>query len=399
MKIDWNRKYTTISAYAIVVFLICFMIYRLTNNWVETKVLLDKAMAISAPFFIGMMIAYFINPLVNRIEYKFFSWIKIGRSPEKQARFRHNLSITVSYIIVLSAITLLLAIIIPQVIGNFYEIVQDLPLYLQNFMTYLKDLSLKIGSTTYVIDVEQVNGFINDALTSSTSIVPDMMGGIIPNIFNFTMNFTVGALQILVSIIISIYLIGNKDASLRYMKKVTEALFMKKRATSIMETAAFSHHIFTSFFIGKVIDSIIIGILTFIILVIAKMPFALLLSVVVGITNVIPYFGPFIGGGIGFLFLLLIDPVKALWFLLIILIIQQFDGNILGPHILGGSVGISPFWIIFSVMVFGSLFGFIGMFLGVPFFKVLMSLFDRYVEAQRAKKIEAELSPGDLGTD
>jgi predicted PurR-regulated permease PerM len=208
----------------------------------------------------------------------------------------------------------------------------------------------------------------------------DQISNLVPNVLSFAKDFASGLLNVLIAYMVSIYLIASKESAALNTKRLIIALFPPKSARNIFDVSAHAHKVFSNFFIGKLIDSFIIGLLCFIVLMILNYPFALLLSVIVGITNIIPYFGPLIGGGIGFVLLILVSPVQALWFLVIILIIQQFDGNILGPWILGDSVGLSPFWIIFAIIIFGSMFGFIGMFLGAPLLSVIKYVITKQID-------------------
>ena len=169
-------------------------------------------------------------------------------------------------------------------------------------------------------------------------------------------------------------------------QKITYALFPKNIAEKTIEITHRSNSTFGKFLVGKILDSLIIGILTFFILTISKMPYATLISVIVGITNIIPFFGPFIGAIPSFIIILFVSPVKALWFLVIILVIQQIDGNIIGPKILGDSIGISAFWILFAILVAGKFLGLVGMIIGVPLFAVVYSLIKEIIEAKLKKK-------------
>lgn len=385
-RINWNKKYTTISVYAVIVFLICFSIYKITDDWITTKHFFSNVISVLSPFLLGMLIAYFMNPLVNFIENKFLSKIKFGNFQLKSLRKKRFLSILISYFVFFSLFFILLGIIIPQLISNILEFINAFPNNFAHFMEYLKKLSFSFNGSTYSLDIDYINSFFNNRLPSSFENLTKVLTNIIPSVIVFTKNFTFGILNVIVAIIISIYLLSNKESGANGAKKTVIALFPSSASTAILETAAYSHKVFSSFFIGKVLDSVIIGILCFFILVVFKIPFALLISVIVGITNVIPYFGPFIGGGIGFIFLLIVNPVSALGFLIIVIILQQFDGNILGPKILGDSIGLSPFWIIFSIILFGSMFGFIGMLLGAPFFSIIKTLFDRYIDSKYNKK-------------
>jgi predicted PurR-regulated permease PerM len=178
----------------------------------------------------------------------------------------------------------------------------------------------------------------------------------------------------------------DKEKFAASSKKVVYALFSNKSANKIVELAHRTNDTFGKFLSGKIIDSVIIGILTFIILTITKMPFTILVSVIVGITNIIPFFGPFIGAIPSFIIIIFVSPVKALWFLVIILIIQQLDGNVIGPKILGDSIGISAFWILFSILVAGKLLGLVGMMIGVPLFAIVYSIIKEIIDAKLDKK-------------
>ena len=186
--------------------------------------------------------------------------------------------------------------------------------------------------------------------------------------------------------IISIYLLFDKERYLALSRKVTIALFPDRIAKKTLELAKRADNICGRFLSGKIIDSAIIGVLTFVILSVTNMPFKTLVSFIIGVTNIIPFFGPFIGAIPSFLLILFVAPVKALWFLVIILIIQQIDGNIIGPKILGDSLGISPFWILFSILIAGKLLGFIGMVLGVPLFVFIYSILKEFMEARLGEK-------------
>ena len=182
--------------------------------------------------------------------------------------------------------------------------------------------------------------------------------------------------------IISIYLLIDKEKFFALGKKVTASLFNEKHTRVILDLAKRTNLTFGRFIGGKIVDSAIIGVLTFIILTIFKMPYVLLISVIIGITNVIPFFGPFIGAIPSAIIILFVSPIQAIWFLVIVLVIQQVDGNIIGPKILGDSIGISAFWILFSILVAGKLFGLVGMIIGVPMFALIYSIIKDVIEAR-----------------
>ena len=193
-------------------------------------------------------------------------------------------------------------------------------------------------------------------------------------------------ISFIISIMVSVYMISDHKNLFYQGKRLIYAILPYKPANTLRNVLRESGRIFTSFIFGKALDSLIIGIICFIAMVIFRFPYAVLISVVVGITNMIPYFGPYIGGAVGFLFILIVSPFKALLFALLILVIQQFDGLYLGPKILGDKTGLKPLWVIFSITVGGSLFGVLGMFLGVPCVAVLGYILNQVVTHFLGKK-------------
>jgi predicted PurR-regulated permease PerM len=204
--------------------------------------------------------------------------------------------------------------------------------------------------------------------------------------------------NVLIGIIVMIYLLNIKDTLCAQAKKIIYGLFSVRMANEIIEKVRFVHHVFGGFIIGKLVDSLIIGILTFVWLSIIKMPYTLLISVIIGVTNVIPFFGPFIGAIPSAFLLLLVSPRKCFWFLISILVIQQIDGNIIGPRILGNTTGVSSFWVLFSILFFGGLFGLLGMVIAVPTFAVIYRLISEFIEKRLiAKKLSTDTKDyGDL---
>lgn len=376
MKVEWNKKYTTISVYAIIVLIIGLLFSKSIGNWNDTKNFLKSTISTLSPFIIGFLIAYFINPMVVWFE-KSITKFRFRKKKIKSARTRRMLAILFSYIIVLGFIVIILAFIIPELATSLSNIFKLLPDFIEesvNEITVLID-----DYSVDNIDSEVINTFINDNMPSLDKIY-NIFNNIVPILLDYIKGFTFGLLNVIVAFIIAIYLLMSKEGFVASFEKGIVALFSKRTSDNLLFILKDSHRIFSKFFVGKLIDSLIIGLLCFIITLIAKIPNPLLISVFVGITNMIPYFGPFIGGFAGIVLVLIISPIKSLWFALIILALQQFDGNILGPKILGDSTGLSPFWVIFSIIVGGKLFGLIGMFLGVPFFAVIKNIIDRHID-------------------
>lgn len=382
MQIDWNKKYTTISVYAVIVFLICLTLYKLTDSWAGTRTFFSNVKSVFYPFILGMLIAYFMNFIVNFLENRVFPLIK----PLKSKKIIHLLSILLSYISAFAIIILLLTFILPQLISNLLQFINEFPNYLSKFMSYLDSISFKINDSIYRFDPNDLDDLLSDQLPNNVDQLSTMLTELVPNLIGITKKFAFGILNIVIAIVISIYLLNSKESNVEKSKKAIVSIFPRKTAYSILEVLAYSHTVFTRFFIGTLLDALIVGVSCFIILLIVKIPFAILISSLIGLSNIIPYFGPFIGGGIGFVFLLIVHPVKALWFLVIVILLQQFDANILGPKILGGSIGLSPFWIIFSIILFGNIFGLIGMLLGAPFFSIIKTLIEGFLDKRYTQK-------------
>lgn len=387
MKIQWNKRYTTISIYAILVVFVSLVFYKFIGNWEETKVFFRSTLSTLSPFIIGFLIAYFINPLVVWFE-KLIGKIRIRKKSIKSLKAKRSLAILFSYITVLGFIIIILAFIIPELLNSLADTINKLPDLITELIDKINNFVNK--SSIEFFDPKGINQFIDDNLNNipaALNNVYDVFSNIAPSLLNFTKSFTFGLLNVLVGFIIAIYLLASKEKSLASFNKGIIALFRENTANSLLAILKDSHQIFSKFFVGKLIDSLIIGVLCFIITLIFHIPNALLISVFVGVTNMIPYFGPFIGGFAGIILVFIISPIQALWFALIILALQQFDGNILGPKILGDSTGLSPFWVIFAILVGGKLFGLIGMFLGVPFFAVIKNIIDKQINKKYEMKM------------
>lgn len=390
MKSFMNKRYTTISIYAVVVFFICMIIYKVVMSWNDSMAFIGSIVKILAPFLIAFLISYFISPMVNVFEQKIMPKFHIGKFKIKKRKTRLFISILLSYLIFTSIVVILILIILPTIGESVTEFIENSNEYTENFSNWIANLSLEFNGKSYHLDTTLISSYVNENLPSTI----DQVINLIPDFFEIAKSFASGIINVLVAYIISIYLVASKEKAAVNTKRVVVALFQPKTARNIFETTEYANKVFSSFFIGKMIDSFIIGLLCFIILMIFNFQFALLISVIIGITNMIPYFGPLIGGAIGCVFLLLVSPSQALWFLLIVVILQQFDGNILGPWILGDSVGLSPFWVIFAIIVFGSLFGLIGMFLGAPLLSVIKYMISKPIDTMYRRRTALAIEQG-----
>lgn len=389
MKERFNASYLAISGYAIATFVICMVLYKTIDNWAASTAFLASVAAIFAPVTYSLVMAYFISPLVNFLERK---WIRKWRIGPRRLRNKSAIrvfGIFFAYLVILGVLVVLLAVIVPQLVNSITDIATKLPSYAERLLAYLESATVPLGNSSYYLDFSLVSAYINENLPQTLEQYAAIVSDMAPRLIDFLRTTASVVWNITFGFIISIYLVFSKEKAVRGLHRFIFAAFSHKTAISLLRTLHTSNRTFSRFFIGKAIDSLIIGTLCFIILIVVGIPYPMLLSVIVGVTNMIPYFGPLIGGAIGIMFLILASPIEALWFAIIILALQQFDGNVLGPFILGDSTGLSPFWVIFAIIVFGGIWGILGMFIGVPCFAVLKTITDGLVERKYRSRVAA----------
>lgn len=243
----------------------------------------------------------------------------------------------------------------------------------------------------FLDNYDEISDYITNYINSGN--IPSI-DSILGNISNGVITFFKAIYNIVLGYIVAIYLLLGKEKFIAQGKKLLYTIFKPDKAYIILDNLRYTDKIFGGFLLGKIIDSLIIGIICFAFMLLFDMPYALLLSVIVGITNIIPYFGPIIGAVPCAFLVLLVSPSKCLTFIIFIVILQQFDGNVLGPKILGNKTGLQSFWVLFSIIVFGGLFGFLGMLFGVPLFAIIYSFFNG-VCSRRLASCELPLSTDD----
>lgn len=380
MKIDWNRKYTTIAVYAFLVIAAAMLFYAGMNHFKALKTFWDGFVAIMLPMIYGFSIAYVLNPVMRFFEQKVLG--KIFRE-KISTRAKRVAAIVLTYFCSIAVITVFFSIVAPQVASSISGIVSNISSYIPAATQWLEGVLEKLPSDPYT---QELLGKVMQSAEKILEAFYAWLASSLPLALSFTRSLTVGVTNSILGIIISIYLLMGKERFFAQTKKTLYAFFPTRAVDRMVDITHTSNQVFSGFITGKLLDSLIIGILCFICMSLFKMPMAMLVSVIVGVTNVIPYFGPFIGAIPSALIIFIIDPVKAFWFLVMILVLQQFDGNILGAKILGSSIGISAFWVIFSILLFGGYFGVLGMFVGVPTFAVIYSLLRTVVELRLEKR-------------
>lgn len=360
--------------YIVALVAIIAIIFLMIANWGVVLAVIGKFLTILMPFILGFFFACFINPLVKRV-HSLLNRMK----PGKGAKIKKAFSVIISYVVVIAVITVLLIYIIPQIKASIGELGNTIQDGYQYMITHQKELNEKIPFIGLGGGIEYIKEFAYKKIMSNGS-------EIIPYVYHVSSSLLTTSYNVLMGLVISIYIILDMKKLKRSARKVVYALSPKKKEQEVWETMKQCSHIFNGFLIGKMIDSLIIGILCLIAMSILKLPYALLLSLIVCITNMIPYFGPIIGAIPGVMIYLFIDIRYAFIFALMILILQQFDGLYLGPKILGDQTGIKPLWVIFGITVGGAYFGVMGMFLGVPVVAVIMYLLQLFLDKKLKKK-------------
>ena len=360
--------------YIVALVAIIAIIFLMIANWGVVLAVIGKFLTILMPFILGFFFACFINPLVKRV-HSLLNRMK----PGKGAKIKKAFSVIISYVVVIGVITVLLIYIIPQIKASIGELGNTIQDGYQYMITHQKELNEKIPFIGLGGGIEYIKEFAYKKIMSNGS-------EIIPYVYHVSSSLLTMSYNVLMGLVISIYIILDMKKLKRSARKVVYALSPKKKEQEVWETMKQCSHIFNGFLIGKMIDSLMIGILCLIAMSILKLPYALLLSLIVCITNMIPYFGPIIGAIPGVMIYLFIDIRYAFIFALMILILQQFDGLYLGPKILGDQTGIKPLWVIFGITVGGAYFGVMGMFLGVPVVAVIMYLLQLFLDKKLKKK-------------
>ncbi len=350
------------------------VIFLMIANWGTFLAVLGKFLTILMPFILGFFFACLINPLVKVIK-RGLNRFQTG----KAMKLKKAISVLISYIIVIGVITILIIYIFPQVKGSMAELGNSIKKGYQYMITHEKEINDMIPFVDLSGAIEYLKDFMYDKIMNHSSDIIPYVYQISSSLFNTSYN-------VLMGLVVSIYIILDSKNLKRSIKKVIYAISPAKKEFEVWETLKQCNHIFNGFLFGKMVDSLIIGIICLIAMSIFRLPYALLLSLIVCITNMIPYFGPFIGAVPGVLIYLFIDIKLAFIFAIMILVLQQFDGLYLGPKILGDQTGIKPLWVIFGITVGGAYFGVMGMFLGVPAVAVLMYLVNLFLNKKLKKK-------------
>lgn len=401
MKFRWDKKYLYwgITAFLVICAGICFyyILFHRSNFWGGIRMLLNIAM----PVLDGFVLAYILSPVLNHIErkilYPSFAAVTHTEKENFSMKAKRNLrktGIFITIIFVLLCGYCFFSILIPQLVNSIQNIILQFPYYIQNLNQWILDIfdnnpDLEEAANTllnrYSYKLEE--WVTSDLLPQANSLLRLVSSGLIGSVIGVAKALW----NLLIGFIISIYLLAGKENFAGQGKKMIYSFFSIDTANVFVSNVRFIHRTFIGFISGKIVDSIIIGIICYFGTSLMGTPYPVLISVIIGVTNVIPFFGPYMGAIPSAILILMVNPLQCFYFIIFILVLQQFDGNILGPKILGDSTGLNSFWVIFSITVFGGLLGVIGMVIGVPVFAVIYA----GIRAMTNRRLEEKSLPTD----
>ena len=357
------KPYLLLITYAGVVFLAVTHLDRILGqiSWITSVIM---------PFTIALVIAFVLNRPYKLIRYRFYTPLlqKAGLSEKKVGSISGVLSILSVYFLLFFIVGKLVSSVIPELIVSIETFSSNMDGYLSDMTTLISRISTQLQLDSEIARL--LNTYWQDLLAG----IYQTLNTLLPALVDFSMGAATSIYNVFSGLIISIYLLTGKDKLIRTFKKMLYAFLPDRWADYIMHVGHVANRSFGGFLTGQIIDSAIVGLLCFLGMSVMNMPYAMLSSVIVGVTNIIPYFGPIIGAIPGVVLLLLSNPIKAVLFIILIVCIQQFDGNIMAPRIVGNSIGVSGVWVLFSIIVGGSLFGVPGMVAGLPTFSVIYVL-------------------------
>lgn len=370
MKFNFNSKYTTIAAYALIVFAICLLLVSFVFRFDEYSSYVRLIFDVLSPIIWGFVLAYLLNPITKFLE-KYLSKLICKNKPHRI--LIRSISIALTILIVLALIALLIAMAIPELLKSLEKI-------FKNFSPYMN--TLQNFTQKFLKDNPRIEDIFKGELDTIRSYLMDLVSNLQPfinNLKNGAFSFLSGITDFLLGLIVSVYLLYNKETYIGQAKKIMYASLSIKKCNKLLALLRKINTVFINFITGKLLDSFIVGVCCFIGMTILDMPYIVLITFIIAIANFIPFFGPIIGAIPSILLIFVEDPKKALVFSIFILVLMQIDGNIIEPKILGDSLGVSTFWILFAIFLGGGLFGFIGMILFVPLFTVFYAIIKELV--------------------
>lgn len=394
-RFNWDKRYLYWGVTAFCVIAAALLFYFAVGNIALFRDKISRLVSILAPFIWGIVISYLLSPLMRSVESRIFLPLarRLYRKSKKNdgKRFARALTVVFCEIVLILILVALVYLIIPQMLSSVQTLISNSGTYLDNLSKWTDSLF-----EDYPALDDYIGGYLDNFNTNlgnwlETTLLP-RVGSVVTTVTSGVYGVAKSIYNLIIGIIVSIYLLSDKENFNAAVKRLCYSVFSVETADRLRTGLIFVDRTFMSFLNGKLLDSLIIGIICYIVCSILQMPYTLLVSVIVGVTNIIPFFGPLIGAVPSALIILMVNPSKCLIFIVFAIILQQIDGNIIGPRILGNSTGITGFWVMFSIILGGGLFGFWGLLLGVPVFVVIYSLVTNLI----VKKLKRSDLPWEL---
>ena len=370
---------------AFIVICASILFYLVLTQMPAVKKVWGTLSGVVRPMILGGIMAYIILPVYNSLRRFFRKKLPDSLSEKAKLKISRALSNIISHVVLIVVVVGLIVMAGPQVLDSFMRVIDATPATIDKITVWAETLLADYPPLANAV-ASLLGDFEERLLNLATEYIVPYITHIVGGITSGVISAVNILFDIFVGVIVSVYLLNVKDTFGAQAKKFIYGMFGTSEANLIITNVREVHSIFSGFISGKIIDSLIIGLITFPVLSIMKMPYALMVSVVVGVTNVIPFFGPFIGAIPCTFIILTVDPMKALYFAIYAFVIQQIDGNIIGPKILGETTGIPSIWVLFSILIGGGLFGFPGMILAVPVFATVYMFAGRFVDRALAKR-------------
>ena len=390
-----DRRYFKWGLTALTVIFISILLVVIFTNLPGFFSLLGAVGKILSPLVSGIVIAFLLNPIVNFVDLRLRPLLeKRGLKASKAYKISRGISLVFAFIFAAFIVYAFFSMLVPQLYESVMSIIDSAPEYYQ---------SLEKWAVNVLEDNPEIRTYVERALNTvqsyvenwvKTSFLSDVQK-ILATLTTSVMAVVKSITNFIIGLVASIYILWSKDTFQAQAKKMVVAACKPEAANHLLDLGSSINRIFSGFIIGKIIDSAIIGVLCYICMTLMKMPYTALIATIVGVTNVIPVFGPFIGAVPSALIILLVDPLQAFYFIIFIIVLQQVDGNVIGPKILGNTVGISGFWVLISITIAAGIFGFAGMLLGVPVFAVIYLIISDIVNSALRKKQKTTVTDED----
>ena len=366
----YDKKYMTIAAYALAVIAALILLVAFVLRFDDIRSTVNGLLAPLRPIIWALVLSYFCNPMMKIGERYVFGWL--DRYPRIPRKTKRVLSLILSYLLILSVIAGVLFLTVPEIVNNYVHLIENLT----NFVLIAVE---KIDNLLDIANIDNIESLIVQNSHKILSSAASMAAGLVLKLSSIT--FT-----LILAWVLSFFMLLYKEAWTAGLRRTATAILPKKLYAEVTDTLSFANRTFGRYLLGSVFDSVLVGCETFLALWIFDVPYRSVVSVLVGITNIIPYFGPFIGSIPAFFIILTQDTFKAFLFVVLVLVIQQIDGNLINPRIIGKTTSINSMWVIIAITVIGGWLGIVGMLIAIPLFSVIYMLISRFVNTRLAKR-------------